>query len=120
VTEKRRRVIVNGLVSKLDDHRPWNNDTPLLDKENKEDKSLSHSVTVLLRMAETSILYKSGRLAFCCKRGEDWLYLESETNIDLDTEQKKKEKRRGEASMPLPKHLVNIFIKSLDKHLFTR
>jgi hypothetical protein len=35
VTEKRRRVIENCLVSKLDDHRPWNKETTLLDKERK-------------------------------------------------------------------------------------
>jgi hypothetical protein len=42
-SEKGRRIIVNRLASKFDDHRPWYKETPLLDKENREeqDKSLS-------------------------------------------------------------------------------
>jgi hypothetical protein len=99
VTEKTRRVILYRLVSKLDDHGPWNNEIPLLDKENKEDKSLFPSMTALLIIAKASILCKSGRLTFCCERGEDWLYLASETNIDPNTEQKK-EKRRGMDASP--------------------
>jgi hypothetical protein len=43
VIEKRRRVIVDCLVSKLDDHRPWDKETLLLDrgKNEKQHKSLS-------------------------------------------------------------------------------
>jgi hypothetical protein len=46
VTEKRRRVIVNRLVSKLDDHRPWNNETPLWIK--KTSKIKAYSLPLLL------------------------------------------------------------------------
>jgi hypothetical protein len=51
-------VIVNGLVSKIDDNRPWNKETPLLDKENNEDqdKSLFLSVTALLIIVKIFIL----------------------------------------------------------------
>jgi hypothetical protein len=49
---------MNCLVSKLDDHRPWNKEISLLDKENNEeqDKSLSPSVTAFLRIAKAFIL----------------------------------------------------------------
>jgi hypothetical protein len=59
ITGKRRRVVVNRLISKVDDHRPCNNKTILLDKENneEEDKSLCPLMTALLKKAKAFILY---------------------------------------------------------------
>jgi hypothetical protein len=98
VTEKTRRVILYRLVSKLDDHGPWNNEIPLLDKENKEDKSLFPSMTALLIIAKASILCKSGRLTFCCERGDDSLYWQLKqtlTRIHNKKRKKRKEERYG-------------------------
>jgi hypothetical protein len=111
----KRRVMVNHLVRKLYDHRPWNKENPLLDKENNEeqDKSLSPSVTALLRIAKACILYYSGKLTFRYERGEDWLHLASETNIDPNTEQKKKRKEERHGCLSLNTSYYNkILVKS--------
>jgi hypothetical protein len=88
---------VNRLVSKLDDLKLWNKETPSSNKANKEKISLSNDD--FAQNARNIHFILRERLKYCCRLSEDWFYLISKANIDLNTKKK-------EAWMLFPKHLL--------------